>query len=71
MKNNKKIMHDYIKKCSSISVAKICKNSGIDATTISKGTASEEKIKEVYYFLLRENLNNLIEVLKNYESTIL
>lgn len=67
----KTIMYDYIKKCGSVSVAKICKELNIDNTTISKGTASEEKISKVFNELLKQNINNLIEVLKNYESTIL
>ena len=71
MINKKQLMCNYIKNYSNTSISKICKELNIDNTTISKGTASEEKISKVFNELLKQNINNLIEVLKNYESTIL
>ena len=64
------IMYDYIKKCGSVSVAKICKDLNIDNTTISKGTASEEKFEKVFKYLLKNEINNIIEVLENETSLL-
>ena len=70
MINKKQLMYNYIKNYSNTSISKICKELNVDNTTISKGTASEEKIEKVFKYLVKNEINNIIEVLENETSLL-
>lgn len=70
MINKKQLMYNYIKNYSNTSISKICKELNIDNTTISKGTASEEKFEKVFKYLIKNEINNIIEVLENETSLL-